>query len=187
MGWFFEGWRTRKQLIRWLVRPYRHVTPSGHVIRHACLANCYRGCMFSGVLWSVWKKTVEKKGNVRTVRRWIMCHLLQYRTNSGWGVKYLDEKDGPCEYSCPLSYLKMAPTVDAEWRNLVREYHRRLKAKRAGLPGSSISISRHIRQREWRRFSDEMTAEAKTWSASSAGISAAPRRQTRQPPACKEH
>ena len=186
MGWFFEGWRTRKQLIRRLVRPYRCITPSGRVIRQTRLAHCYRGGIFSGVLWSVWQKTIDWKGKVRTVRRWLMCHLLQFRTGAAWGVKYLDEDAGLFEYSCPLSYLRMTPTIDAEWRKLVLEYHCKLKAKRARRPGSSISIASHIRERESRRFWDELTAEADTWSTLTAGNSASARRQTRQLPARKE-
>ena len=182
MGWFFEGWRTRKQLIRRLVRPYRCITPSGRVIRQTRLAHCYRGGIFSGVLWSVWQETVRWKGEVRTVRRWLMCHLLQFRARAGWGVKYLDEDAGLFEYSCPLSYLRMTPTIDAEWRKLVQEYHCKLKAKRAGLPGSSISIARNIRERESKRFWDELFAEAETLSTSTTGNAASPRRHTRKSP-----
>lgn len=148
MGWFFENWRTRKGMVKKLTHGRRRTTPGGLVVRSMYLAQCCRGCIFSGVLWSVWEQTIKKNSvHVKPVKRWIRCDCLHYWTVCGWGVKYLAESMEPFVYSCPLSYLRMAPVVNERWRKRVREYHRRVKAKRAGLPGYSISISRCMRQR----------------------------------------
>jgi hypothetical protein len=35
----------------------------------------------------------------------------------------MEETSHPYQYSCPISYLDMAPEKCAEWREKVREYH----------------------------------------------------------------
>jgi hypothetical protein len=60
-------------------------------------------------------------------RRYIQCDLLKGGGN-GWGYKSMDESMHPYYYSCPLSYLDLAPEQCAEWRQKVREYHRQRAA-----------------------------------------------------------
>ncbi len=147
MGWYSENYRSRKDLVKKLTKGKALATPGGLVARYICLAHCYRGCIFSGILWSVWEQKVTKDGiHVKPIQRWIRCNLLRHRTSWGWSVKTMDEIAGPFFYSCPLRYLEMAPVVDRHWRACVREYHRRLKARRAGTSSPSTSISRSMRQ-----------------------------------------
>lgn len=69
---------------------------------------------------------------MQPTERWIGCDLLEYsKRDEGWGYKDMDESMHPYYYSCPLSYLDMVPVVGSEeWRQGVREYHQRQRAKR---------------------------------------------------------
>ena len=51
----------------------------------------------------------------------------------GWGYKDMEERVGPCYYSCPLAYLDMVPTANEGWRNRVREYHERRKTRKKAI------------------------------------------------------
>ena len=147
MGWYFDGWRTRSELIEELTRNGRYRNRNGPTIISTCLAHCYRGGGFSGILWSVWQSTLEREGvPIQPTRRWIRCDLLSHGGAWGWGVKSLDEPSGPFFYSCPLGYLRMVPVANREWRAGVRTYHRMLKAKRKTHAGASLSVSRRMRQ-----------------------------------------
>ena len=56
--------------------------------------------------------------------------------NEGWGYKDMSEFCGPVEVNCPLSFLAKAsePTGYAiEWREKVRQYHAKRKAKKAAI------------------------------------------------------
>jgi len=147
MGWYFDGWRTRSGLIEELTRGGRYPRRGRPTVISRCLAHCYRGGAFSGVLWSVWEQTVEgDAAEAEKSARSIRCDLLSYGSASGWGVKTLGEVSGPFYYSCPLGYLRMVPVVDEGWRAGVRAYHRLLKTKRKMHAGSSFSISRRMQQ-----------------------------------------
>lgn len=79
------------------------------LVKSSCLAHCFRGGRFSGVLWSVWERTFEG-GKARPTERWIQCDLLRYsRSNEGWGYKDMEESMHPYFYSCPLGYLEIVP------------------------------------------------------------------------------
>lgn len=148
MGWYFEGWRTRSELIEELTRNSRYRQRNGPTIISTCLAHCYRGGAFSGVLWSVWEQTTQGSAvsSAEPATRWIRCDLLSHGGIWGWGVKTLGEVSGPFYYSCPLGYLTMVPVVDEGWRAGVRAYHRLLKAKRKSHAAGSFSVSRRMRQ-----------------------------------------
>jgi len=147
MGWYFEGWRTRSELIEELTRNSRYRQRNGPTIISTCLAHCCRGGAFSAVLWSVWQETLKRQGClVEPVRRWIRCDLMSYGSASGWGVKSLGEISEPLHYSCPLAYLKMVPVVKKRWRARVREYHRMVRAKRDMHTGASVSVSQRMGQ-----------------------------------------
>jgi hypothetical protein len=63
----------------------------------------------------------------------ICCTLLGSEPGFGWGCKHITESMGPAYYSCPLSYLDMAPVRSPEWREQVRRYHApRLQRLRIG-------------------------------------------------------
>lgn len=122
MGWLF-GWDTKKDLIKHRVKRERSKTGT----TWTCLAHCYRGNRFSGVLWSVWARRSNDGDEVR----YIACDLLRcvpQKEDSGcgwWGYKDMEEVAHPYYYSCPISYLDMAPVACPEWREKVREYHQK--------------------------------------------------------------
>ena len=70
------------------------------------------------VLWAV-HESVPHRGKST---RFIGCHLLREDPSFGWGYKSMDESMGPNYVSCPVSYLGLAPTACAWWRNLVRAH-----------------------------------------------------------------
>jgi len=130
MGWLFTHGSTRREQIAERTRSWEHTTPEGVVVKSTCLRHCYRGGVFSGVLWSVWERTFTKDGQtVKPGEWWIACDLLRYQTGYGWGYKDMEEAMGPCEVSCPLCYLEMVPVACENWRIGVRAYHERQKAK----------------------------------------------------------
>lgn len=115
-----------------------------------CLAHCYRGGKFSGVLWTVWEITDPDKGTIR----YIGCDLLRYYSmNKSWGYKDLTESCFPSYSTCPLSYLNMVPEVaSADWRaKVVQCWEDKRKAGRLlkGLvPGDRIFLKEGWRPRE---------------------------------------
>jgi hypothetical protein len=137
MGWLFTVGSTRRELIAERTQDWQRAS-NEMLVDSKCLAHCFRGGRFSGVLWSVWERTLTKDGHeVEPTQRWIACDLLQYsRSNEGWGFKDMEESMGPYFYSCPLGYLEMVPIEqfggNEEWRNGVRSHHQRLKEKRQG-------------------------------------------------------
>ena len=128
MGWLFTPGSTRQGLIRERSANWDRTTDDGMVVKSNCLAHCFRGNRFSGVLWAVWERTFSKDNReVQPTERWITCDLLQYRMGDGWGYKDMDESMGPFYYSCPLGYLEMVPIDqyggNKQWREGVRNYH----------------------------------------------------------------
>ena len=111
MGWFGTKGGTRQELI------------------DECLAGdekdcCIAHCTVGNHLWQV-RECNEEAGT----RRYIVLSLLA-RAPYGWMEKTMDEGMGPYYYTCPLSYLEMAPlpagetnTLRIEWRDLVRAAH----------------------------------------------------------------
>lgn len=136
MGWLFTVGSTRRELIAERTQGWGRAS-NEMLVESKCLAHCFRGGRFSGVLWSVWERTFTKDGlEVEPTQRWIQCDLLRYsKSNDGWGYKDLEESMHPYFYSCPLGYLEMVPIMqfggNEAWRNSVRSYHERLKEKRA--------------------------------------------------------
>jgi len=136
MGWLFTVGSTRRELIAERTQNWQRAS-NEILVESTCLAHCFRGGHFSGVLWSVWERTFTKDGHeVEPTQRWIACDLLQYsKSNDGWGYKDMEESMGPYFYSCPLGYLGMVPIEqfggNEEWRKGVQSYHQRLKEKRA--------------------------------------------------------
>ena len=134
LGWLFREVITRKELIAERTESWER--QSGETtVQSECLASCFRGGSFAGVLWAVWERRFVKDGEeVEPRQRWITCDLIQYRRDSGWGYKNLDESMGPYYYSCPMCYLNMVPIDvyggDAEWRAEVIKYHERQREKR---------------------------------------------------------
>lgn len=122
MGWLFRIGITRKGLVE-----ERTAAWEREGVQTTCLAHCYRGNPYSGVLWTVW----ERVGPDHPTERWIGCDLLRYDRNDGWGYKDMDESVGPYYYSCPLGYLDKVPVVtNSGWRDCVKSYHSERADKR---------------------------------------------------------
>ena len=135
MGWLFKQGFTRRAMIGDRTNSWDHVAEDGTLVRSVCLAHCYRGGVWSGVLWTVWERTFSRGGQLaKPVERWIGCDLLRYETNYGWGYKDMEESMGPIYYSCPLGYLDLVPIEqfggNAKWREAVRSHHEQRQVKR---------------------------------------------------------
>ena len=134
MGWLFNAGWTRRDLIAERSKDWEHQRQDGLLVRSKCLAHCYRGGVFSGVLWSVWERTFQKDGQpTEPEQRWISCDLLRCEAGE-WGYKDMEESMHHYFYSCPLGYLDLVPiekySGHAEWRELVRQYHAWQREKR---------------------------------------------------------
>ncbi|MCA9112343.1 MAG: hypothetical protein KDA52_20475 [Planctomycetaceae bacterium] len=133
MGWTFQSGSTRKSLIDERTRPWERET-NGGTIKTTCLAHCFRGGRFSGVLWAVWERIIEQNGQpTELTQRWITCDLIRCHAGD-WGYKDMSEACGPFYYSCPMKYLDLVPLEryggNAEWRQHVRDHHARQREKR---------------------------------------------------------
>lgn len=129
MGWLFREDITRKVLIANRTNSWERQSGK-NLVQSECLAHCFRGYGFSGVLWGVWERRFIKDGEDTEPRqRWITCDLIQYRRDSGWGVKSMVEEMGPYQWSVPMSYLALVPIEiyggNASWRKDVIDHHER--------------------------------------------------------------
>ena len=134
MGWLFPYGASRKTLIAERIQNWERTTDTGVLITTNCIAHCYRGGVFSGILWSVWERTFKKDGaDTEPPQRWIQCDLLRCHQGD-WGYKDMEECMHPYFYSCPLGYLKLVPIEQfgghEEWRQGVRRYHAQQAEKR---------------------------------------------------------
>ena len=135
MGWLFRTGSTRKGLIEERIEGWERTNADGLIINSTCLAHCYRGGSFTGVLWSVWERTfIRDDHEAESTQRWIQCDLLRYQRDFGWGYKDMEESCGPYYYSCPLKYLRMVPLEqyggNDSWREQVVLHHQRSAEKR---------------------------------------------------------
>lgn len=135
MGWLFRDNLTRKELIAERTKTWSRELEDGITVTTTCLAHCYRGNIYSGVLWAVWERRFTKDGQeLQSHERWITCDLLRYERDSGWGYKDMDEAMHPFHYSCPRKYLNLVPIDqyggNAEWREQVLAHHAERKRKR---------------------------------------------------------
>ena len=134
MGWLYITGISRRELIADNTTNWERTKEDGTIIKSTCLAHCYRGGVFSGVLWSVWERSfIKDEQPVEQPQRWIVCDLL--RCDGGeWGYKELEESMHPYFYSCPLGYLNLVPIEqfggNAQWRSLVNQFHARSIEKR---------------------------------------------------------
>ncbi|MDG9757861.1 hypothetical protein N5E31_03670 [Pseudomonas chengduensis] len=131
MGWLYSS-RSRSELIHHLIQAQDHPQTSIHVIAHALRGN---------VLWSVVEVTAKVEGVHKDLApgesmRYIRCDLLQ-RSGGQWGYKDMSESVHPFYYTCPLSYLDMAPVQSPEWREHVRAYH----AQRRGITAPATLLT----------------------------------------------
>lgn len=133
MGWTYPMDISRRELIEQRTKSWEREL-NGVTVKSTCLACCFRGGRFSGVLWAVWERTFERDGKqVERTQRWITCDLIRCHAGD-WGYKDMDESCGLYYYSCPQSYLTMVSLEqyggNAEWRSQVRQYHQKQLEKR---------------------------------------------------------
>lgn len=109
-------------------------------LTNGSLAHCVRG----NVLWSVHP---TDGGPI------IACFLLA-KSDGLYGYKDMCESMHPYYFSCPLSYLAMAPVACEAWREGVRNYHRsQAKARdieRSVKHGDTLSLPEGCSPREMR-------------------------------------
>ncbi len=60
MGWYYQNGGTRKRLIAELTESRSQVNELGVTVATTCIAHCFRGGNFSGVLWTVWNALLPK-------------------------------------------------------------------------------------------------------------------------------
>ncbi|MDR0458503.1 MAG: hypothetical protein LBH10_05705 [Burkholderiaceae bacterium] len=118
MGWTYIDGATRADVICELTRREDSHSVSAQVIAHALRGN---------VLWTVCVLTAKHDSAIAGLAagqstRFIGCNLLA-RDSTGWGYKDMAEAVHPYYYTCPLSYLDMAPEASHSWRAGVRAYH----------------------------------------------------------------
>jgi len=135
MGWLFKSGCSRPELIEQRTKDWERTTPDGMTVTSTCLAHCYRGNSFSGVLWSVWERTFNRDDHeAEPTQRWIQCDLLRHQRDFDWGYKDMEESMGPYYFSCPLKYLRMVPieqySGNATWREQVVLHHQHSLEKR---------------------------------------------------------
>ena len=145
MGWLFSPRWNKKSLIQDRIKSWSNKNRENDndtYIVATCLKHCYRGNAFTGVLWTVWEHKLFDKKTDKLIKddKWIGCDLLRYDKGDGWGYKDMEESSGPFYYSCPLSYLEMAPVVNKEWRHGVKEYHAQRNIK--------LTIGQKVKLRE---------------------------------------
>jgi hypothetical protein len=117
MGWFHTQRATKRAIIQDCI-----AERDSRVAHETTLAHCVRG----NVLWTVHERLDKPTGQRR---RFIGCYLLRSNPGFGWGYKPLDESMGPAVASCPLAYLKLAPTANPAWRTKVLTYHARQRRR----------------------------------------------------------
>jgi len=131
MGWYFAP-TSRSQLIAEIIASKENERASMKIIAHALRGH---------VLWSVAEVTAKAEGAYRGLApgqsvRFIRCHLLK-RSGGEWGCKALDESMHPYYYTCPLSYLDMAPEQSPDWRAGVRAHH--AQQRKPGAPATVLA------------------------------------------------
>lgn len=131
MGWMFTlDKRTRKELLEYLRRPERY-GENLELLRSVAVGNNH---------WYLCRR--KDDGPV-----WIGLDLMKGggKSGHGWGWKDLDETCGPVEVNCPLSFLDQASPTDHEyaapWREAVRAYHAKKKARPAPAPEQVVEYA----------------------------------------------
>lgn len=130
MGWLFCA-DSRRVLIQHLTK-----TEDRETIKFETLAHCTKGY---GLLWTVNRTTNKQTGYSVT---FIVCNLLM-KSEGLWGYKDVEECMSPYQYSCPLSYLAMAPVTCETWRDGVRNYHQVRKERREKIKALKARIKAH--------------------------------------------
>lgn len=121
MGWYIDTLPDqRKNFIDRLVKGWEN-----NGVKCECIAHCYRGAIWAGVVWAVFEKTFLNGRKDRFIVCWmIKCY------NKCWGEKNIPHNEF---LSCPQSYLDMVP------------------ANPPSMGAEDWEISRYDREMQWRR------------------------------------
>lgn len=130
MGWLFCA-NSRRALVQHLTRPETNGS-----WKRETLKSCSKGY---GLLWGVFKTT---NAETQTESIFIACFLLK-KSEGLWGYKNIEESMHPYQYSCPLSYLAMAPVACEKWREGVRQYYQVRKERREKMKALKVRIKAH--------------------------------------------
>lgn len=137
MGWTYSAsWPTKKAMI-----DYCTGEALGGPGKVTTIAKAVRG----NTLWTVIEYGADS-GRFPAGTRAILCFLLgsDLKHSGGWGYKDMDESMGPCDISCPVSFLDMVPDPGGyatEWRAKVRAHAERKAALKANLAvGATIVL-----------------------------------------------
>ena len=129
MGWLYQH-VNRRGLIEQLTADCQNGKKTSR-----CLAKCFKGVAWKGILWTVVENTIVHSDKVE-IYRFIMCTLLDYdKSKDMWGYKDMDESASPYYFNCPEKYLKMVTPetngkgIDTEWRKGVEQHHIKRKQR----------------------------------------------------------
>ncbi len=129
MGWLFTRGSNRRQLIEERTRNWTADGPDSTTVVTSCLARCYRGGVFSGVLWAVWERTfTRKRRGGATDRTLAHLRLVETPTRRRVGLQRYGRVHAPLLLLLPASLFGTRPA-----RNL-----RRLQ----GMEGGGATVSR---------------------------------------------
>ena len=130
MGWSFcpsygSGAKERKRYVQDNLGSWENEKYKVKIIKQTIKGN---------IAWSVEERTNK---TTHEIIRTILCDLLSYRKDSGWGNKSMDENMEPYYYSCPISFFKIAPYPKEnaiKWRkevvnqqNIIKEEKERMQ------------------------------------------------------------
>jgi len=118
MGWT-TGYTSRKEVVETVTEAWEN-----DMRRTECIRKFFSG----NNLWCVFEQ--RSKAASTDVERFIAVFLIRcWKLQGGemdWGYKDVSESMGPCEVSCPLSFLDMVPDPGGyatAWRERVRAAH----------------------------------------------------------------
>ncbi|HNC58609.1 MAG TPA: hypothetical protein PLP33_24490 [Leptospiraceae bacterium] len=105
MGWLYStSWNTKEKMVNHLVDSL-----GGKYVKHRLVGN---------QLWMIGKTAENEK--------FILLALIQSGGKGhGFGYKDMSESAHPYFYNCPLNFLSEVPPANEEWREGVRQYHKR--------------------------------------------------------------
>lgn len=148
MGWTFPYDQPRRSvLIAERTKRQEWKRDDGGNVVSIALKHCYKGGMRSGVLYIVWDRTITPAQGEPIKERFIEIDLLQFRKDkqlgASWGYKDIDCCMGPCNLSCPVSYLDLCPPHKDHqycegWHQKVRAHANAKKAARENVKGLKL-------------------------------------------------
>lgn len=125
MGWLFTWNDTKEELLERRLRAPSRFVEGCELLHSSVVGNNH------------WYLLKDKTGRVSIG----LDKMAAGGKNEGWGYKDMDETCGPVEVNCPLSFLDKAsePTGYAiEWREKVRQYHAKRKAKKTAIAAGVV-------------------------------------------------